>query len=146
MSKPSSLQRARRSWVVFVVVVLLILVAVILGAAQRAQKMSSEAPSSSAQQFSQTAPSTKTKIIVEIEKQDADGNIAAKLLNAQGEQVYTRTTTPVTIHADGKTRYVMGKASDVRQAAIVHVTGTVDPDHRVQAEQIVILTGYVQVH
>jgi hypothetical protein len=29
---------------------------------------------------------------------------------------------------------------------VVHVTGTVDADHRLNAEQIVILTGYVEVH
>jgi hypothetical protein len=40
---------------------------------------------------------------------------------------------------------VMGKAEDIRAGAIVHVTGKVARDRRVQAKQIVILSGYVQV-
>ena len=38
-----------------------------------------------------------------------------------------------------------GKPADVKAGAIIHITGTVHNDHNVQAEQIVILTGYVQV-
>jgi len=39
----------------------------------------------------------------------------------------------------------MGKAEDVRAGAVVHVTGKMAADRSVQATQIVILTGYVQV-
>ncbi len=51
----------------------------------------------------------------------------------------------MTIKAGPSTRYVMGKPADLRRSAVIRVTGTLDSDHHVDAEQIVILTGYVQV-
>jgi len=145
MSKSSSLQRAGRLWIGLTMLVLLVLVAVILGAAQRERQMSSGAAASGAEQLLQAAPGTKTKVVVEVEKQN-NGMFTSRLLDRQSETVYTRTTTPVTILADGNTRYVMGKLADLHPAAVVHVTGTVDADRHVKADQIVILTGYVQVH
>jgi hypothetical protein len=86
------------------------------------------------------------KVVVEIQKPEGDGAFAARLLDRRSDTVYSRTATPVNIRSDSTTRFVMGKAADVRAAAVVHVTGTVDADHRLNAEQIVILTGYVEVH
>jgi hypothetical protein len=39
----------------------------------------------------------------------------------------------------------MGSAGDLRTGAVVHVTGTVAQNRRLEASQIVILTGYVSV-
>lgn len=75
----------------------------------------------------------------------ADGKITGKLLERKTEEVYARTTTPVTLQSNAQTKMVMGKAADVHSGAVVHVTGTVQKDHSVQAEQIVILTEYVKV-
>lgn len=146
MAKNSSLQRAGRIWIGLTALAVLILIAVIFGAAQRDLKMSSGTAASDTNQFLQAAPGTKMKVVVEIEKPETDGVFAARLLNRQSDTVYLRSTTPVIIRSDSATRFVMGNATDVRTAAVVHVTGTVDADHRLSAEQIVILTGYVEVH
>ncbi len=146
MSHNSSLERAGRIWMALTALAILAMIAVILHAAQRDVKMSSGATASGPNQFQQLAPGTKTKVVVEIQKAATDGAFAARVLDKQSDTVYSRSTTPVTIRSDGKTRFVMGKATDVRPAAILHVTGTVDSDHRINAEQIVILTGFVEVH
>jgi hypothetical protein len=39
----------------------------------------------------------------------------------------------------------MGKQEDVHPSAVVHVTGTLKKDRSVDATQIVILTGYVEI-
>jgi len=51
----------------------------------------------------------------------------------------------VTVRWNAQTKIVMGKETDIHAGAIVHVTGTVRNDHAIQAEQVVILTGYVKV-
>jgi hypothetical protein len=145
MNKSSSLQRAGRVWIALTVIVLLVLVAVILGAAQREHQMSSGAASSGAEQLLQAASGTKIKVVVEVEKQ-TNGMFISRVLDPRSETVYTRTKTPVTILAADTTRYVMGKSADLHPAAVIHVTGTIDSDRHVKADQIVILTGYVQVH
>jgi hypothetical protein len=145
MSQNSSLERAGRIWMALTALAILALVAVILHAAQRDLKMSSGAATSGANQLLQAVPGTKTKVVVVIEKAAGDGVFIARMLDKRSETVYSRSTTPVTIRSDDKTLFVMGKSTDVHPAAVVHVTGTVDSDRRVNAEQIVILTGYVEV-
>jgi len=67
------------------------------------------------------------------------------MLEKQGETHYTRTTKDVETTWDKHTAIVMGKADDIKPGAVVHVTGKLAADHSVEATQIVILTGYVQV-
>ena len=43
---------------------------------------------------------------------------------------------------DERTPILMGKASDVRPGAILHVTGTVAGDRSLRANRLVVLTGY----
>ena len=43
------------------------------------------------------------------------------------------------------TKIVMGNPTDLQAGAVMQVTGTLRKDHAVAAEQIVILTGYVEV-
>jgi hypothetical protein len=39
----------------------------------------------------------------------------------------------------------MGKQTDIHPAAVVHLTGVLKKDRSVDASQIVILTGYVEI-
>jgi hypothetical protein len=63
----------------------------------------------------------------------------------QHETHYRRTTNPVEVTWTSDTKLVMGNAKDIRAGAVVHVTGTVAGDRSIRAQQLVILTGYVQV-
>ena len=71
--------------------------------------------------------------------------IRGKLLEKQDETHYARTGNQAEVGWGKDTAIVMGKAEDIQAGAIVHVTGKVAADRSVQARQIVILSGYVQV-
>jgi hypothetical protein len=96
-------------------------------------------------QFLQSDAGTKSKLVVEVTECPPDGTIAGKLLQKKTEEIYARTATPVAVHFDAQTKIVMGKKADIHAGAVVHVTGAGRDDRSIQAEQIVILTGYVKV-
>jgi hypothetical protein len=135
--------RARRIWFALIALVGLLIGAAIWKSARMAGTMSAAA--SGEQQFLQSTTGTRTKLVVEIAESGADGTIKGKLLQRKTEQVYTRSTSPVMVHSDPQTKVVMGAPSDIHPGAVIHVTGPVRDDHSITAEQIVILTGYVQV-
>jgi len=62
------------------------------------------------------------------------------------EKVYTRTTTPVTVHSDSQTKVVVGAQTVFIPGRSSHDTDLVSADHSIQVEQIVVLPGYLQVH
>ncbi len=95
-------------------------------------------------EFLQLKPQDDAKIVVEVTEAPA-GRIRGKLLEKQDETHYARTGNQAEVGWGKDTAIVMGKAEDIRAGAVVHVTGKVAGDHSVQAQQIVILTGYVQV-
>lgn len=93
----------------------------------------------------QAKPEEKSKIVLEVEDANQQGTIHGKLLQKKTEEIYTRTATEVVVHSSSDAKMVMGKREDVHKSAVVHVTGTVRADKSINAEQIVILTGYVKV-
>jgi ABC-type nickel/cobalt efflux system permease component RcnA len=86
-----------------------------------------------------------TKVVVEITEATSGGEIRGKILKEKTKEVYTRTGEQISARSNAETKYVMGNAADVRAGAIVHVTGTMQRDRSIVAQQIVILTGYVKV-
>jgi len=81
----------------------------------------------------------------EIGELTAEKIIRGRFLQKKTEELYTRISASVRVQSSENTSADMGKPADVKAGAIIHITGTVHNDHNVQAEQIVILTGYVQV-
>lgn len=141
-SRTASAGSSRPAWI-FVLAVLAALSAVFVWrGAERAMKMQPEAASQS--QLAQLKPQETAKVVVEVAETSA-GEIRGKLLDKQDDTHYIRTKNEARIHWDASTAIVMGKAADVRVGAVLHVTGIVASDHSLQARQIVILTGYVQV-
>jgi hypothetical protein len=114
----------------------------VLRGAQKAMRMQPEAASQS--QFAQLKPQETARVVVEVSGISA-GEIRGELLDKQDDTHYTRIKNEARIRWDSSTSIVMGKTADVRPGAILHVTGTVGGDRSLQARQIVILTGYVQV-
>jgi hypothetical protein len=98
----------------------------------------------SAVEFVQLKPQDETRIVIEVDSAE-QGRIHGKMLDRQDDTHYRRTAKPVVVNWGGETKIVMGKIEDIRSGAIVHVAGKVAADRSVQAAQIVILTGYVQV-
>jgi hypothetical protein len=89
-------------------------------------------------------PHDEAKIVVEV-SQTQERKILGNLLEKQHETHYRRTTNPVEVTWTSDTKLVMGNAQDIRAGAVVHVSGTVAGDRSIQAQQLVILTGYVEV-
>jgi hypothetical protein len=85
------------------------------------------------------------KFVVEVKAVEPGASLAGNTLEKQSETVYRRTRVTIKITLDAATPIVMGKASDIREGAVVHITAKMGNDRVLGAEQIVVLTGYVQV-
>lgn len=133
-------------WTLVFMVLASLSLAMAITAGRRFMRMSSAMAAAADQNgFAQLAPGSKTQAVVEITSASEKGEAEGKLLDREREDLYRRTAMPAGINFSGSTPVVMGKLGDVRAGAVVHVKGTVGTDHRIAAEQIVILTGYVQV-
>ena len=108
-------------------------------------RMSSAMAAADRNVFVQLAPGSKTQAVVEISSLDPKGNALGKLLHREREDLYRRTATPVSFKYTQSTAVVMGKLGELHPGAVVHVNGTVGVDHKIAAEPIVILTGYLKV-
>jgi hypothetical protein len=95
-------------------------------------------------EFAQLKAQDNAKIVVEV-TEAPERRIRGKLLEKQDETHYLRTANQAEVGWGKDTAIVMGKAEDIHAGAVLHVTGKVAADHSVQAQQIVILTGYVHV-
>jgi hypothetical protein len=137
-------RQARTVWSVLIALVALLFTFVVWKSGSMA-KMMSAAAASDKQAFSRSAVGSSAKFVLEIAEASSEGKITGKLLQKKTEEIYTRTATAVTVQSNSQTKIAMGKPGDVHAGAVVHVTGTVQKDQVIAADQIVILTGYVKV-
>lgn len=133
--------RANRAWIFLLTALALFALA---GMWRTTMKMKVEAAGTA--QFQSPKRGEAAKVVVEVREMSGDRAFTGKLLEKRSETLYKRTQTPVEVtFADPRTQVVMGKASDVRAGAVLHVTGMATADHSVRANQLVILTEYVTV-
>ena len=85
------------------------------------------------------------KFVLEVKAVEPGVSVTGNSLEKQTETVYRRTATSAKIAFDAATPIVMGKASDIHEGAVVHVTAKMGTDRVLRAEQVVVLTGYVEV-
>lgn len=140
---PKSRTNPRTIWIAIITLTILVAAFMVWSSARSANSMTAAA--STDQSFTQAQPGAKVKLVLEITESTPGGLIRGKLLEKQTEKLYSRTTTTVTAHSTDATKVVMGKSSDIHPVAVIHLTGTVKDDRTVDAEQIVILTGYVEI-
>ena len=138
-----SIKSSRPVWVFMLAALAILSLAFVWRGAGRMMSMQTQSVSNA--EFAQLKTQDDTKIVVEVTEIASDGRIRGKLLEKQDETHYARTGTLAEVDWGQDTVIVMGKAEDIRAGAIVHVTGKVAKDRSVQAKQMVILTGYVQV-
>jgi hypothetical protein len=129
-------------WILLLVALAALSAIFVWRGAMKAMKM--RPGSAGASQLAQVKPNETAKVVVEV-MGTAEGKIRGRILNPQDDTHYVRTEDQVDVQWDTATSIVMGKAADVQPGAVIHATGTVAANHSVQARQIVILTGYVQV-
>jgi hypothetical protein len=137
-----SIKSSRPVWIFMLAALAALSLVFVWRGAGRMMRMQTQAANQA--EFAQLKPQDTTKIVVEVTEAPA-GRIRGKLLEKQDETHYTRTANQADVAWGKDTSIIMGKAEDIHAGAIVHVTGKVAADHSVQAQQIVILTGYVQV-
>ena len=94
--------------------------------------------------MAQTKTGGTANILIEVTEAKG-GELRGKILKEKSKEVYARTGDQISVHPNAETKYVMGKAKDVQAGAVAHVTGVMQEDRSVAAQQIVILTGYVKV-
>ncbi len=137
-----SVKGSRTVWIFMIAALAVVSVVFVWQGAGRMGSMRTQAASYT--EFAQLKAQDKAKIVVEVTEVFA-GRIRGKLLEKRDETHYARTGDPAEVAWGKDTALIMGKAEDIHGGAVVHVSGKVAQDHSVQAQQIVILTGYVQV-
>jgi hypothetical protein len=137
-------RRARTVWFVLIALIALLFTFVVWKSGSMAKTMSAAAASDE-QDFSRSAVGSSAKFVLEIAESGSEGKLTGKLLQKKTEEIYMRTAKAVTVQSNSQTKIVMGKPADVHAGAVVHVTGIVQKDQVIAADQIVILTGYVKV-
>ena len=139
-----SKRRSRMAWTAIIAFLLALAGFAIWHSARTAASMSGAA-SSEENQFAQAQVGSKVKVAMEVASANAEGALRGILLQKKTEEKYARTSTQVVAHIADHTAYVMGKRDDVHASAMIYITGVVQKDRSVDAEQIVILTGYVHL-
>jgi hypothetical protein len=137
-----SVNSSRQVWIFIVAGLATVCAVLVWQSAGRMGSMRTQAANRA--EFAQLKPQDGAKIVVEVAAASA-GRFHGKLLEKRDETHYTRTGTHAEVAWSKDTALIMGKAEDIHAGAIVHVTGNVAQDHSVLAQQIVVLTGYVQV-
>jgi hypothetical protein len=135
--------RANRFWIILLVALALLSFLAMRRGMGKAMRM--QADTTAANSSSQLKPGDEAKVVLEITSVTPAANIEGHVLEKQSETVYHRTPNTLKILFDATTPIVMGKASDINQGAVVHITAKMAADHALHAGQIVILTGYVKV-
>jgi hypothetical protein len=135
-------RRMRWVWSIVAAVVIGSIAVIVWQAASRSVGMSVAVTSASTDAL---VPGIQGKWVLEISSVDPSGVARGIVLDKKTETAYQRETARVTVYSDAQTRIVMGSLADMRAGAVVHVTGTLRPDRGIDAEKIVILSGYVTV-
>jgi hypothetical protein len=137
--------KTNRAWILVCTSLALLSALAVWRASEKAAKMESAVSSPGRDRFDSLKPGDLTKVVMEVLDSSPPETIKGRLLERQTETVYVRSTTLAEAAFDTNTSFVMGKVSDIHPGAILHISGAVAPSRTIQARQIVVLTGYIQV-
>jgi hypothetical protein len=132
-------------WMGVVVVVFAVTLLAVWSVGTRTMRMQTAAAASDNQQLSDAQPGSQLKAVLELIS-SGDGKAEGLVLDKQSEDSYSRSKATLQIDFAPATKFVMGSAGDLRKGAVVHLTGAVAQNRRLEATQVVILTGYVTVN
>ena len=96
-------------------------------------------------QVSAAAPGMKIEATLEVTATPTDDSFQGILLERQSDGSYQHTRRTLSVRWRADTSVVMGKKTDVHRGAVIQVNGQSRADGSVDAERIVILSGYVKV-
>ncbi len=83
--------------------------------------------------------------ILEVTAVSTDGLLSGRVLERKSETLYQRTDHILQMRWNVDTPVVMGQVRDLTTGAVFQVSGQLDAARILNADRIVILTGYVAV-
>ena len=86
------------------------------------------------------------EVTIEITETISGTTAKGTLLETSDSRSYGRTARTIDIQLAPDTRIVMGKRENIHPGAVVQVKGRVGANQSVEAERVVILTGFVQIN
>ena len=92
-----------------------------------------------------TSPGTKLKAIIRIDRKSAGREFSGSILEELGSNQFHATAKTLRVIMDHAPRLIMGSQADLHSGAVVEVSGTAVSSTIIDASQIVVLTGYVEV-
>jgi hypothetical protein len=143
-TRSASASRINPAWILLLTALALLAGLAMWRTVDRAMQMKSS-PTAGPDQFAALKPGETAKLVLEMTYSTSATDLQGTLLEKKTDTVYQRTGRTVEVSFDEKTPVVMGKPADIRPGAVIHVSGTVNGSHVLEARQIVILTGYVKV-
>jgi len=96
-------------------------------------------------EVSVVSPGGEIEATLEVGGTPSEDVLQGTLLERQGDGTYQRTKRTLNVRWRSDTPVVMGKKADVHRGAVIQIKGKSRLDRSVEAERIVILTGYVTV-
>jgi hypothetical protein len=141
-TSPSS-SRTTRIWIVVLVALALLSFLAMRRSVGKAMQMKAETAGGASP--AQLKPGDEAKVVLQVTAAAPAASVEGNLLEKQTETDYRPTGNTMKIGFDAATPVVMGKAFDVHEGAVVHITAEMGNDHLLHASQIVVLTGYVKV-
>jgi hypothetical protein len=132
-------------WSSFLLLLAVVMVWALRGVLLRADRM--KAADTPASAFYAMTAGTQTKAVLLLDAVAGKG-LKGRLLKRETDTVY-RETNAIDSAIDAilmpETSVVMGKPQDIVPGAIVQISGTLDANHALKTNEIVILTGYVHL-
>ncbi len=97
-------------------------------------------------QFADTTPGSPVKLVLEVTSKPMGNLMKGTFLQRKADGSYARTTRSVSVKWHPERAVVMGSTQDVYQGAVLQISGRVDIDGSIHADQIVVLTNVVTIH
>jgi hypothetical protein len=135
--------RATRIWIALLVTLALLSFLAMRRSLGKAMRMNAETTAGNSS--AQTKPGEEVKVVLEVTAFTAAASLEGNVLEKQSETVYLRTGKTIKIAFDASTPVVMGRTSDVKAGAVLHIKAKMGSDEVLRSEQIVILSGFVKV-
>lgn len=143
LNSPPYSTRTFRIWILFLVALAALSFFGMRRGMGRASQMNAQTSADSS--LAQLKVGEEAKLVLEVTEVVGSATIEGHLLEKKTEAIYLRTSKTIKVAFNAATPIVMGKAQDLHRGAVIHITATMGSDRQLHAQQLVNLTGYVQV-
>jgi hypothetical protein len=136
---------ARRRWLILGGLLVVGLLAAVIVAVLASRMMMMGSAPDSAQRVAGATSGEHITAVLEVTTVSTDGLLLGRVLERRSETLYQRTDHILQMRWNADTPVVMGQPHDLITGAVFQVSGQMDAARILNADRIVILTGYVTV-